>query len=297
MTNKWLTRTECLAFEEEADGVAVITLNRPDKRNALSRQLLDELRLAMLEADDRRSVRCIVLRAAGPDFCAGYDLATNYNTGDAAAPPSFDPARYRTPLGSHDDDLWRLERNQADILSIFDIHKPVIAEVQGRCLAGGTDVALMCDMVIAAEDASIGFPATRGQGSPPTHAWTYLVGPQWAKRLLLTGDLVSGRDAQAIGLVLEAVPADRLHATVMALARRVALVDADVLACNKRIINLSLELMGMRTLQRLAAENDARGHHAAAARHFVRRFGEAGLRQAVRERDEPFGDSHVRLAP
>jgi len=296
MNNKWLSSTECITFEEE-DGIAIVTLNRPHKRNALSRKLLSELRLAMLEADDRKAVRCIVLRAAGGDFCAGYDLVTNYNMGDAAAAPAYDPGRYRTPLGSHGDDLWRLERNQADIVSIFDIHKPVIAQVQGRCLAGGTDVALMCDMVIAADDAEIGFPATRGQGSPPTHAWTYLVGPQWAKRLLLTGDLISGRDAQQIGLVLKSVPPERLQDEVMALARRVALVDAEVLACNKRIVNLSLELMGMRSLQRLAAENDARGHHAPAARQFVQRFGEVGLRQAVQERDAPFGDSPVRLTP
>jgi enoyl-CoA hydratase len=292
--NKWLRSTECIAFEEEG-GVAVITLNRPEKRNALSRQLLTELRQAMMEADDRKSVRCIVLRGAGADFCAGYDLVKNYNMTGAPASDSYDESLYRSPLGSYDDDVWRLERNQADIITIFDIHKPVIAQVQGNCLAGGTDVALMCDMVIAADDAAIGFPATRGQGSPPCHLWTYLVGPQWAKRLLLTGDLISGRDAQQIGLVLQSVPADKLADHVMALARRVALVDADVLACNKRIVNLSLEMMGARSLQRLGAENDARGHQAASARAFVQRFSESGLRAAVRERDEPFGDSHVRL--
>lgn len=296
MKNKWLSSTDCISFEEDG-GVAIVTLNRPQKRNALSRQLLSELRLAMLEADDRKSVRCVVLRAAGVDFCAGYDLVTNYNMGDAAAELPYDPSLYRTPLATHGDDLWRLERNQADIVSIFDIHKPVIAQVQGRCLAGGTDVALMCDMVIAADDAEIGFPATRGQGSPPTHAWTYLVGPQWAKRLLLTGDLISGKDAQHIGLILKSVSAERLQDEVMALARRVALVDAEVLACNKRVVNLSLELMGMRSMQRLAAENDARCHHAPAARHFVQRFGEVGLRQAVQERDAPFGNSPVRLEP
>lgn len=295
MANKWFTPTDCLLFEE-LDGIAVVTLNRPHKRNALSQELLGALRLAMLEADDRKSVRCVLLRAAGDDFSAGYDLATNYNSGDAADGLEFDPSLYRSPRDSHDDDLWRLERNQSDIVSIFDIHKPVIAEVQGKCLAGGTDVALMCDMVVAADESSIGYPATRGLGSPPTHAWTYLVGPQWAKRLLLTGDLLSGKDAERIGLVLMSVPQERLHAEALALARRVALVDADVLSCNKRIVNLSLELMGMRSLQRIAAENDARGHHAASARHFGLRMSESGLREAVRERDAPFGDGYVRLS-
>lgn len=292
--NKWLQSTECLTFEEDG-GVAVITLNRPEKRNALSRQLLSELHAAMLEADDRRSVRCVVLRAAGVDFCAGYDLVTNYNAVGEPVEDSFDANLYRSPLGSMDDDVWRLERNQADIVSIFDIHKPVIGAIHGRCLAGGTDLALMCDMVIAADDASIGYPATRGQGASMCHLWTYLIGPQWTKRLLLTGDLISGKDAREIGLVLKSVPAERLQDEAMALARRVALVDADVLSCNKRIVNLALELMGARSLQRLAAENDARGHQAPSAKAFVRRFAESGLREAVRERDAPFGDSRIQL--
>lgn len=294
--NKWLKSTECIRFEV-SDGVAIVTLDRPDKRNALSRALLTELREAMMEADDRKSVRCVVLRAEGRDFCSGYDLVTNYDTSSKPDASSFDPALYRSPIGTYDDDIWRLERNQADLLSIFDMHKPVVAEVQGHCLAGGTDLALMCDIVIAADDARIGFPATRGQGSPPCHMWTYLVGPQWAKRLLLTGDLISGSDAVAIGLVMKSVPSESLSGEVMALARRIALVDADVLACNKRIVNLSMELMGARAMQRLGAENDVRGHQAASNREFLARFTASGLKEAVRERDAPFGDGVVRVKP
>jgi enoyl-CoA hydratase len=283
---KWLRSTENLIFEVRG-AVAWITLNRPEKRNAMSRALLEELRAALWEADDRRAIRSVVLRGAGKDFCSGYDLAPPASGGD------YDPADYRQGAANVDDDIWRLERNQADILTLFDMHKPVIAAVHGHCVAGGTDLALSCDMVIAARDARIGFPAVRSQGTPPMHMWLHNVGPQWAKRMLLTGDMISGRDAARIGLVLKAVAPERLEAEAGALAERLALIDADVLAANKRIVNMGLELMGARTLQRFAAETDARGHQAAAAREFGRVAREQGLSRAFKLRDAPFGDGMV----
>ena len=286
---KWLKSTEFLKFEVEG-AVAWITLNRPEKRNALSRALLSELRQALLEADDLRAVRVVVLTGAGRDFCAGYDVS------GPAPGDGYDPALYRQPGAiSVADDTWRLERNQADIMTIFDMHKPVIAAVQGNCVAGGTDLALSCDMVIAARDARIGFPATRAMGTPPMHMWVHNVGPQWAKRLLLTGDSVTGRDAQKIGLVLKAVPAARLKEEARALAERLALVDSDLLAANKRIVNMGLEMMGLRTLQRFAAETDARSHQSQAAKDFHRVSREHGLSAAFKRRDQPFGDDKVRV--
>lgn len=286
---KWLKTTEALTFRVDG-AIAWITLNRPEKRNALNRTLLRELREAMLEADDLRAVRVVVLRGAGKDFCAGYDVSAPPAGGD------FDPADYRRPGSiSIADDSWRLERNQSDIMSIFDMHKPVIAAVQGNCVAGGTDLALCCDVVIAARDARIGFPATRSMGTPPMHMWLYSIGPQWAKRLLLTGDMLSGRDAARIGLVMKAVAPDRLEGEVRALAERMALIDADVLAGNKRIVNMGMELMGARTLQRLAAETDARAHQSAAAKEFQQTAREEGLSTAFKRRDAPFGDGMVRL--
>src|SRR5690606_17456529 len=148
-------------------------------------------------------------------------------------------------------DTWKLERSQELLRTAFIVHKPVIAKVHGNCLAGGTDLALYCDLVIAADDARIGFPATRAMGSPPNHMWIYHVGPQWAKRLLLTGDVVSGADAARIGLVVASVPHERLDEEVMSLARRMATIDAELLATQKRIVNLALELAGAGTLQRL----------------------------------------------
>ena len=266
-------------------GRARITLNRPEKLNALSFELLTELHEALWEADDDRDVHAVVLRGAGRSFCAGYDLT---------APPGAHDARHRGGR-TIDDDAWQLERAQRLRMALFDMHKPVIAQVHGHCLAGGTDVALLCDMVIAAEDAVFGFPPARDLGTLPNNMWLYHVGPQWAKRLLLTGDTITGAEAARIGLVLKAVPADLLSAEVEGLADRLALIDPDLLSANKRIVNVGLELMGARTLQRLAAENDARAHLAESARQFRLTAREKGLKAALRERDEKFGDGRARV--
>jgi enoyl-CoA hydratase len=287
---KWLQTTETLTFEV-AERVARITLNRPDKRNALTPQALSELSDALIEADDRTDVHAIVLAGAGRDFCAGYDLAGAY-----AGQGAGDGPAYRSQNGTIDDDVWQLEQTQKKTIAMFDIHKPVIARVQGNCLAGGTDLALMCDMVLAADDARIGFPAARANGTPPQNMFIYHVGPQWAKRLLMTGDWISGKDAARIGLVMDAVPAAGLDAAVDELARRVALVDAELLSAHKRVVNLSLELQGARTMQRLAAEMDARAHLSRGPRRsqFRADMAEGGLKTALKHRDEPFGDGQVK---
>jgi enoyl-CoA hydratase len=290
---KWLHSTETLTFQV-VERVARITLNRPDKRNALTPQALAELNDALIEADDRTDVHAIVLAGAGRDFCAGYDL-----TGAYAGQGADEGPAYRSQNATIDDDCWQLEQTQKKTLAMFDIHKPVIAQVQGNCLAGGTDLALMCDMVVAADDARIGFPAARANGTPPQNMFVYHVGPQWAKRLLMTGDWISGQDAARIGLVMEAVPAAELEAAVGALARRVALVDAELLSAHKRVVNLSLELAGARTMQRLSAEMDARAHLSRGPRRsqFRADMAEHGLKTALKNRDEPFGDGQVKLAP
>jgi enoyl-CoA hydratase len=273
---------------ELTGGWARITLNRPDKRNALNEELLTELHDALWEADEDNRVRCVVLAAAGPDFSSGYDLQ-RYDR------PVALQVEHRRGRAKFDDDAWHQERLQRLRMALFDMHKPVIAQVQGRCLAGGTDLALLCDMIICADDASFGFPPARSQGSLPSNMWLYMIGPQWAKRLLLTGDLIGGRDAATIGLVLKAVPAEALVAEVEKLADRLALIDADLLSANKRIVNIGLELMGARTLQRMAAEMDARGHLADSRSAFNCTVLEEGLKEAVKQRDGPFGTGRVEL--
>lgn len=288
---KWIKSTEFIAFSV-ADRVARITLNRPDKRNALHGPMMAELHDAMLEADDLVDVNVIVLDGAGKDFCAGYDFSNVYGGAEGEA-----AGRYRSLGDTLDDDAWNLERTQALTTVLFDVHKPIIARVHGNCLAGGTDLAMMCDMIIAAEDARIGFPATRANGTAPNNMWLYHVGPQWAKRLLLSGDCVSGRDAARIGLVMDAVPADELDAEVDGLARRLSYVDHELLTTQKRIVNIALELAGSRTLQRMAVEMNARSHTATGPRRtqFAEDLERHGLKEALKNRDAPFGDGMVRV--
>lgn len=275
---------EEIRYEVE-DGRARITLARPQKHNAMTQRLLSELEHALWEADDDLEVHCVILKGEGPSFCAGYDLTA---LGGTKRPG------HRTGR-THDDDIWLIERNNRRIRALWDMHKPCIAQVHGNCLAGGTDLAMACDIVIAAEDARIGFPAARAMGALPNNLWMYHCGPQWAKRLQLTGDCVTGADAEKIGLVMKAVPPELLEDEVEGLADRFSLIDPDLLAANKRITNLALELMGAQTLQRLAGENDARAHRSQAVRDYGRSVKEHGLKETLRRRDEPFGDGMARV--
>ncbi len=278
---------EHILYEVE-NGRARVTLNRPKKRNALANPLLDELEHAAWEADDDRNVHCLILRGAGPAFCAGYDLS-----GFGAKPP--DDGIPRRTGRTIDDDIWSLERNNRKLRALWDMHKPSIAQVHGHCLAGGTDLAMVCDMVIIADDAQFGFPPARNLGALPNNLWLYHCGPQWAKRLNLTGDTVTGVEAAQIGLALKSVPAEQLEAEVEGLADRLALIDPDLLSANKRVINVGMELMGAQVLQRLAAENDARGHRAPGTKAYFAAVKEKGLREAFRERDAKFGDGRARV--
>lgn len=287
---KWMKSSQFVSLEIR-DRVARVTLNNPARRNALSWDMLVEFRGALLEADDLRAVSVIVVDGAGPDFCAGYDMQSAYTRYAAENP---DAGTYRTGSGSFDDDAWKLERFQELVRTPFTVHKPVIAKVHGNCVAGGTDLALYCDMVIAADNARIGFPATRAMGSPPNHMWVYNVGPQWAKRLLLSGDVVSGQDAARIGLAVASHPADALEREVMALATRLATIDPELLATNKRIVNIALEVAGAGTVARLAAEMDSRAHLTRAKKEFDVDVAALGFKAAAKRRDEPFGDGVVR---
>jgi enoyl-CoA hydratase len=276
---------ETLIYEKDG-GKARITLNRPEKLNALSFKLQRELNQALWEADNDTQVHAVILRGNGRAFCAGYDLTP------MQSPRPGDETYTNVYRGgaSLEDDVWQLERQQRERMALWDMHKPVIAQVHGYCLAGGTDLALLCDIVVVAEDAVIGFPPVRAMGSPPAHMWTYLVGPQWAKYMLLTGDSITGAEAARIGFAWKAVPGDRLEGEVEALAAKMEKIDVELLAPNKRIVNLALELMGARTIQRMAAENDGRAHQAPAVREFGRLAMTQGLKAALEWRDNKFGD-------
>jgi len=272
---------ETILYEVEARK-ARITLNRPEKLNAISWKMHQELKDALFQVDRDPAVHVAIIRGAGRAFSAGYDIS----------PPPGDLTHAATGH-SLERDMWMMEQSLDMRMPIFDMHKPVIAQVHGHCLAGGTDIALLCDIVIAAEDASIGYPPVRALGSPVNHMWTYLAGPQWAKRLLLTGDTITGKQAAEIGLVLKAVPPDTLEQEVEALASRIALIDIDLLAAQKRIVNTALELMGARTIQRMAAERDCIARQAPVVTEFYTMAKEKGLKAALEWRDAKFGDGRT----
>jgi enoyl-CoA hydratase len=272
---------------EVDSGRARITLNRPHRVNAITELMAEELAHALFEADDDTSVHSIILRGAGTSFCSGYDL-------DAYGDHS-EPRGARRGRANFDDRAWHLERNQRPLRAFADVHKPVIAQVHGYCLAGGTGVALFCDMIIAADDATIGFPAARA-GTLPNQMWLYHAGPQWTKRLLMTGDTITGAEAAQIGLVMKSVPADLLEAEVEGLADRFALVDIDLLSASKRIVNIGVDLMGASTLQRLATEMDTRAHLSESTEAFFDDIHREGLRGALKKRDGVFGDGRARVS-
>ncbi len=263
---------------EEIGRVRRLTLNRPEHHNPLTPRCIRELLAAVAEAEADPGVHVIIIRSTGRSFSSGYGfIAEDTEPGDFPQQAAIEgDVSAMLALG----DGWA---------RVWNCAVPVIAQVQGNCLAGGTDLALHCDLVVAAEDARIGFPPVRSMGVPPTNMWLYHLGPQWTKRLVLTGDTLTGAEALQVGLVVATAPADALDGVVLDLAERMALIGRDLLVANKRVVNMGVELMGRSQLQRFAALNDAIGHRAPEAKAFSKQIAEVGLRQAVRDRDAPFG--------
>jgi enoyl-CoA hydratase len=262
---------------EELGRVRRLTLNRPDHHNPLTPRCIRELLQAVQDAADDAGASVVIIRSTGRSFSSGYGfIAEETDPGDFPQHAAIEgDVSAMLALG----DGWA---------RIWNCALPVIAQVQGNCLAGGTDLALHCDLVVAADDANIGFPPVRSMGVPPTNMWLYHLGPQWTKRLVLTGDTISGAAARDIGLVVATAPPDALDDVVLELAGRMALIGRDLLVANKRVVNMGIELMGRSQLQRFAALNDAIGHRAPEAKAFSKQIAQVGLRQAVRDRDAAF---------
>jgi len=262
---------------EPHDGVIRIVLDRPDRRNAISRQVQAELIAAVERAGRDPAAGAVIISGEGPSFCSGYDVS-----GDG---------------GTHSATSLSVPRRAVETIEmargwsrIWNAPIAVIGQVQGHCLAGGTDLALHCDLVIAAEDAVIGFPALRMGGTPPTNMWLYHLGPQWAKRLLFTGDTFTGRMAEKIGFALEAVPPERLAEHTLGLARRIAAMGRDIVAINKHVLNRGVDLMGRALLQDISAPLDTIANQAPEMAAFQARAQEIGLAAAFKERDAPFAE-------
>ena len=263
---------------EKAGRIVRIVLNRPERLNAISLGMPDELEQAVAEANADGDVRAIILKGAGRAFCAGFDLSPGLLTGPAMG--EWDPT----------EDYMLTTRLAAKFMSLWYSRKPTIAQVHGWCVAGGTDMVLCSDIIIAAEDAQIGYAPARVWGSPLTAMWVYRLGPEWAKRLLLTGDPVDGKTAERIGLIYKAVPADRLEQEVEGLAQRMANIPVSQLASMKLLVNQACENMGLRTTQLLGSILDGLMRHTPDGLAWRRLIDEKGIRAALEARDGPFGD-------
>jgi len=294
--------------------IARITLDRPERGNGITLDMPRELAACVERADLDPAVHVIALAGRGKGFCGGYDLVESAegsmeegaggrgsgepDVGDGArgAGSPLDPAvqaRNHDPRSTWDPivDWAMMSRNVRGFMSLFECDKPVVCKVQGFCVAGGTDMALCSDLLVIAADARIGYPPARVWGVPTTGLWTSRIGPQRAKRLLFTGDLITGREALDWGLAIEAPAAAELDARFEALLERIALTPVNQLVMLKRLVNHSIEAGGLRSAQVLGTVFDGIARHTPEGYAFQQRAAEDGWKAAVRERDEPYGDA------
>jgi enoyl-CoA hydratase len=282
--------------------VARLTLNRPERGNGITRSLLVELEQAVEAADLDPAVHVLLLSGAGKGFCGGYDLVASAEGLDRAdrdpdVPPgsALDPAviaANHNPSESWDPmvDYAMMSRNVSAFMSLYRCSKPVVCRVHGFCVAGGTDMALCADLLVIASDAKIGYPPARVWGSPTTMLWPYRLGPQRAKRLLFTGDCLSGTEALEWGLAIEAPPPQRLDERVENLLERISRVPVNQLQMMKLLVNQSLYQQGLAATQVIGTLLDGSARHTPEGYAFQALAAREGFREAVRQRDEPFGD-------
>lgn len=258
-----------------ADRKAYLTLNRPERLNAITSEMARDLAAAVDSANQDPDVHVIILAGSGKAFSAGYDLKRYAEQGEAFQPPVWDPIK----------DYAFMKRNTDDFTSLWRSLKPTIAKVHGYAVAGGSDIALCCDLVVMARDARIGYMPARVWGCPTTAMWVYRLGAERAKRMLFTGDTIDGATAAEWGLVLEAVPAEELDTAVEGLADRIAGVPVNQLAMQKLMINQAYDNMGMAGTQLLATLFDGIARHTPEGRWFQDLAEKEGFPEAVRWRD------------
>jgi enoyl-CoA hydratase len=278
---------------EERDDIAVITLNRPERKNTLTDQVIQGVADGIDTATASPDVVAVVLRGAGDTFTAGYDL--NAPADDPTAGPWTNPYGARSP--EHREGAWDpvrdyqfMNHNVRRFMKIWDCPKPVLGEIKGWAVGGATDLVLCCDLLFMADDAHIGYAPSRIFGTPTTMLWVYRLGLEHAKQFLLTGRAIDAATAHRIGLVSTVCPPDELAATIEAEARRFRHIPANQLALNKLLVNQAFENMGLRTSQMLGTFFDGMTRHTEEAHRWVEAFGEKGFRQVIRERDAPWED-------
>ncbi|MEM9471134.1 MAG: crotonase/enoyl-CoA hydratase family protein [Pseudomonadota bacterium] len=270
----------CMAkVDYHSDGrIGRITLNRPDVLNAIDDEVPQQLADCVARGNADDDVHVIVLSGAGRAFCAGYDLKAYAETAgenSVTQEMPWDPMK----------DYAFMKRNTDLFMSLWRSYKPVICKVHGYAVAGGSDIALCCDLVAMADDAEIGYMPTRVWGCPTTAMWVYRLGAEGAKRLLLTGDKINGREAERIGLVHKSVPPEELDAYVENLAARIATVPTNQLMMQKLVINQAIDAMGLANTQMMATVFDGITRHSPEGLNFKHRAEDVGWKQAVRERD------------
>jgi enoyl-CoA hydratase len=270
-------------LDDPAEHVRRITLNRPEKRNALSNALRGELFEALHDAEADDNVHVTIIRGAGKCFSSGYELG-GANEG---VPLPFFTAAGEGQWPRHVTEGW---------MSIWDQAKPVIAQVHGYCLAGGSELATGCDLVFVAEDAEIGYPAVRF-GVPDMHFHAWFMGMRTAMAMMLTGDSISGLEAARLGWANAAFPADELDDSVVAYAERIARMPSDLIQLNKRLVHRTMEVMGLRTAIRMGTEICALGIHQKSMESFLADIKANGLTDALSKRDSPFGDYRTTELP
>ena len=273
---------ETLTYEVD-ERVARITLNRPERGNGITLAMPRELSDAVEQANLDPAVHVIALAGNGKGFCGGYDLVEYAE----ARPPGHDPSAPWDPVV----DWQMMSRNLRGFMSLFHSEKPTVCKVHGFCVAGGTDLALCSDLLVIADDARIGYPPARVWGVPTSMLWAWRVGPERAKRLLFTGDLLSGREAADWGLALESHPPAELDGRFEELAQRIALTPVNQLVMHKLAVNQALHAQGLHATQTMSVFFDGIARHTPEGYAFQQRAAEAGFKQAVRERDEPYGDA------
>lgn len=289
----------------EVDGrVARITLDRPERGNGITRRLVTELAAAVERADLDPAVHVMLLSGNGEGFCGGYDLVESAEGMGAAAAGGEGAAPVGSPIdpavmaANHDPsqtwdpmvDYAMMARNVRGFMSLFHANKPVVCMVHGFCVAGGTDMALCSDLLVIEEHAKIGYPPARVWGSPTTALWAHRVGAQRAKRLLFTGDSLSGTEAVEWGLAIEAPPAELLRERTEVLVGRIARLPVNQLMMMKLLVNQTLYAQGLHATQVLGVVFDGITRHTTEGYGFQQAAAARGFREAVRERDEPFGD-------
>ena len=263
---------------ESKDRVATITLNRPERFNAISETMPEDITTAFSHANNDDSVHVVVLTGAGRGFCGGYDLK------DYAEKSGTNPAIQEMPWDPMIDYNF-MSRCTQNFMSIWRCHKPVIARVHGDAVAGGSDIALCCDIIIMNEKARIGYPPSRVWGCPTTAMWVYRLGAEKAKQMLFTGDLISGTRAKEIGLIFQSVPLEELDETVDQLTSRIKGVPKNQLMMMKMMVNQAYENMGLASTQTIATLFDGMTRHSPEGVWFKQRTEEVGFKQAVAERD------------